>query len=1022
MIELLDMKNIVKKLPEVQALEYTVGSRSTQFHPQGLFSEVIFGPKDSKERKEQYAFIDLHCKILHPALMKCVARMNNKVVSVLLRKAQYNFDDKNNLVEVMDDGELNGVTSVIENFKKIINSRTEESKVRIDMQKMLNYYYDKDMVFIDKCLVIPAFWRDAQYDGVGNNAGLRIPPINEFYQKIIKLSIQISALSMEPGTIMYEIYAAKMQQLVNELVDYIYTKITKKSGLVRQNILSKRIDFCGRAVIVGGAAEIKPDEIGVPFKMLVKLYEPFILYDLYNSGNVDTKKLEELMMEYNGSQLSIVSLRGLLTDIQKGHVLTPEFEELIKNSVRRVIKGKALIAKRDPCLHAESIRGYHPVMVDGNSIKISATCCAGHNADFDGDTMCVYTPLTKEALDEVNDKLVTSYSMDGITRCADELSKDYCIGIYNLTKDNIKFKNIQPKIIKSDKDIEPLHPNYPIIVGGKTTTVGRYIWNKMCPDKVFHIDHALNKNMINDFINKASQMYGDKKPEVYSTFVNNIIDLGGKYYTLIPATLSLDDLQMPASILKLKDKLDGATPEQSQIIIDRMEKLMKDYLEQNQLNLGNIGLAGGLKGGYGQVRQILICKGIIADPNNNAVVVKDSYGSGMNSKDFFHHAVGSRNGVMDRVLNTAPTGYLSRRLAYALQRVECNPELKDCGTRRTIKIKVDNKDIAGRLTGRYVYNENNTLELFDPDKWMGKIIRLRSPIYCKTTRICRHCYGELAIRNRTKNVGILAAQILGERLSQSTMKQFHVGGAISYKFVDIKDELTKMLENYQKIKYDKSFKNDETKLTCISEKGCTLTVLNNYYPDKKDLIVKDDKMSANYGYFVLECDGLVYDCTIDNMIEIPLEGRQVDTTDKGYVIHYKQNDVVFICVPTPQIFSKQVKLVENIFDGKTPYKSPDHYLMKIYTMYKGMSCGADFVHFETLVSNVLRDSTNPSYPARLNPREYKPKIISLNAIPAQESWFEAFCFQNSKEAITNGLLYDRNETQTILERLATQNL
>lgn len=1014
------MKNIVKKLPEVQALEYTVGSRSTQFHPQGLFSEIIFGPKDSKERKDQYAFIDLHCKILHPALMKCLSRMNGKLVKVLLRKAQYNFDESGNLIE-SEDGELNGVTSIIQNFRKIINGRTEDSKIRADMQKMLNYYFDKDMVFIDKCLVIPAFYRDAQYEGVGTQAGLRIPPINEFYQKIIKLSIQISSLSMEPGTIMYEIYAAKMQQLVNDLVDYIYTKITKKSGLVRQNILSKRIDFCGRAVIVGGAHDIKPDEIGVPFKMLVKLYEPFLLYELYNSGHVDSKLLERLMQEYNGSSLSIVSLRSLLTDIQKGHVLTKEFEDIIKSAVKTVISDKALIAKRDPCLHAESIRAYKPIMVDGDAIRLAPTACTGHNADFDGDTMCVYTPMTKESLEEVKSKLLTSYSMDGMTICSDDLSKDYCIGVYNLTKDNIKFKKFQPKIIKNEKDLEGLHPNYPIIIGGKTTTVGRHIWNKMVPDKKFQVNTGIGKKEINKFINQASIDYGSKNPQIYADFVNKIIELGGKYYTLIPATFSIDDLQVPASIMNLKKKLDGASPAESQLIIDKMEKLLKEYLEENQLNFGVVGKAGGLKGGYGQLRQILICKGIIADTHGNGMVVKNSYGSGMNSREFFTHAIGSRNGVMDRVLNTAPTGYLSRRLAYALQRVECNPDIKDCGTRRTVKVKVTD-DIAKRLVGRYVYNDDNKLELFDPDKWTGKIIRLRSPIYCKTTRLCRHCYGELALRNRTKNVGILAGQILGERLTQVSMKQFHVGGGISYKFVDIKDELTKMLDNSQKVVYDKNFRNDETKLYCSTADGCKLTLLRSYYPDKKDLEESDEKLSMKYGYFTIECSGVVFDCTIDNMIDIPLQNKDVQKTDSGYIINIKQNDVVFDCVPTPQIFSKQVKLIENVFDGKTPYKSPDHYLQKIYMMYKGMDTRADLVHMEVCVSNLLRDATNPSYPARLNPKEYRPKIISLNAIPAQESWFEAFCFQNSKEAITNGLLYDRNETQTILERLATQNL
>jgi hypothetical protein len=115
-------------------------------------------------------------------------------------------------------------------------------------------------------------------------------------------------------------------------------------------------------------------------------------------------------------------------------------------------------------------------------------------------------------------------------------------------------------------------------------------------------------------------------------------------------------------------------------------------------------------------------------------------------------------------------------------------------------------------------------------------------------------------------------------------------------------------------------------------------------------------------------------------------------------------------------------MIENVFNGKTPYKSPDHYVKKIYDIYKDLGCDADYVHFETFVSNILRDSHNPSYPARLNMKNYSPMIISLNSIPTQESWLEAFCFQNSKEAITTGLLYDRNSEPTILERLVMADI
>jgi hypothetical protein len=128
----MNMQLADQKLPEVTSAEYTVGTRSQEFHPEGLFSETIFGPKafeagskESEQRKNQFAYIDLHCKILHPQLVKAVSRFNNKIIRVLERKNQYNFDENDNLVEVAAevDGELNGVTSIINNFKRIINSK-----------------------------------------------------------------------------------------------------------------------------------------------------------------------------------------------------------------------------------------------------------------------------------------------------------------------------------------------------------------------------------------------------------------------------------------------------------------------------------------------------------------------------------------------------------------------------------------------------------------------------------------------------------------------------------------------------------------------------------------------------------------------------------------------------------------------------------------------------------------------------------------------------------------------------------
>ena len=1011
MIHLIDMNRAGLKLNPVTTFEYTVGAKSNEFHPEGLFSEIIFGNKETKERRETYAYIDLNCKILHPALYKPLYRLNAKVLKILELKETYNLSE-NGLLEVAEEGELNGVTSVIKNFEKLI-SKDEPQGVRSDIKNMLLYQYKNNLAFIDKCLVIPAFYRDAQVEDATGT--LRIPQINDYYQKILKLSLQIKSLGMHEGEPIYEIHAAKMFQLVNELYDFLISKLSKKSGMIRQDILGKRVDFSGRAVIVGGSTEIKNDEIGVPYKMLVKIYEPFILYYLYNSGKVDREKLTRLVKEYNNTTVSILTLRQILTDIQKGHVLPPEFDELMKNVVREVIKDKAIIAKRDPSLHAESVRGYKPVIVEGDSIKLGITACGGHNADFDGDQMALYTPLTSEALEEVKDKMVDSKSRDGMGQISDSLDKDCVVGLYTLTKDNLKFKDIKPKIIKNTKELDELHPNYPVIIDGEVTTVGRHIFNTIVPSKKYRVTKPVNKKVINKMLR---DIHNEFEYDTYVNFCHEALKLGMKYFTLMPCTFALDDLDVPKKVEKLKAELKGKSPEEAQKIIDEMDAELKDYLEGNQLNLGIMEAAGGIKG-YAQLGQILGAKGLFAGPGGEAQVVAESYGAGMNSYDFFAHGYASRNGIIARVLNTSDTGYLSRRLVYALQRVEANPKLEDCGTKRFMTIKAD-ADIAKRLIGRYIYNEDNKLVLFDPDRDVNKVIKLRSPIYCCHNKLCRHCYGELLMRNRTQYVGILAATILGERLSQSTMKQFHLGGSISMKKVDMVKELTGMLDTSHKVLFNKQFKIVDNKL--VNLQNCRVIIDKKYYKDKKDLYTDDQNvLRMSFGYFTINA-GYDIDVTIDNKIAINLANCQVTETDDSYsLVFNKPNVIVFEAVPTPDIFSQIVKMVDGLMSGRQPYKNADHLCKKIYDIYNSQGAGCDMVHFEVLVSNILRDKSNPSYPARLNPKEYNPTSVSLNSISKLESWLQAFEFQDPKEAITTGLLYPRPTNETILEKLVTNN-
>jgi len=1009
MINIADIKKITQLLNPITSPDYVKG-RGVDFHNEGLFSEQIFGPVDSPTRRETFSYIELNCKIIHPALVKPLHRLNRKIIQTVNREASFKLVD--GVLVVDDDGDINGITSIIKNFEMLM-SRVEDSTLRHDMKNMIMNYWKNDMLFINQCLVIPAFYRDAEIDEV--HGGLRIKPINDYYVKILRQSIQLESLSVTSGA-MYDILAAKMQQLNDELYDYIVKKISKKQGMIRQNILGKRLDFTGGAVITGASNEIKVDEIGIPLMMLVKLFEPFIIYDIHNSGNVNQEKFVEFLKDYNGDSFGIPSTKRLLGNIARGFEIPDNLMDMIKAIVVRVILDKVVVAKRDPALHAESVQAFKPVMVDGNTIKLNILKCSAYNADFDGDRMAIYVPVTKEAIEEAKEKMITSTSRDGMYRIADDFSKDVVIGLYALTQSPKGDK--APLKIKDDRELEKLNPLTRVEYDGKITTVGRILFNQIVPSVKYQISGPVDKKLINKMAKDVYNEYNSKNMTKYVDFCHDVVTLGMKYYTIMAPSFTLTDLMdIPDSITKMKSELIKAkTPAEASVVADKMTKALQKYVEKKGTNIGVIGKAGGLKNGYSQARQILVSKGLIVDPKGDIRIIKNSYGDGFDSDEFFETGYGSRKGIIDRVINTAETGYLSRQLVFALQRVEADPRIHDCKTKRFMTIKVTS-DIARRLSGRYIINDDLKLESFDAKKHTGKIIHLRSPLYCLTPNICNACYGDLLLRNKSRYVGILAAQVCGERLTQTIMRTFHVGGSVSIKTINVMDELGRILEPMHKNILLKNFKQEKSKLIALSDGKIEIRI-SDYLDAKKDIIISKDDMVLNYAYFKLFYGGVDLDVVIDNKIEIDLKDKELKKTDDGYIIQYSAGDVVFDCIPTSEAFSEQVKMIQALFSGNVPYKNSDHFLMKIYDQYMTLNTDTDLIHLEILASNLLRDKGNPSYPARLNP-SYNPIAKSLKSIPRLESWLQALAFEDPKNSITTGLIYDKPTDETILEKIVT---
>jgi len=1001
--------NTVIGLKPVTSTEYTVG-KSYNFHSEGLFSEIIFGSKESGERGKTFSFIELYCKILHPALVKPISQLNRKVISAISRELSYSINSDGFLTED-PNGEINSITAIYNNFEKIFN-KDEQAKRRKDLKNMILSYFKKGHVFIDKCIVMPARWRDAEIDEI--HGGLRTHPINEYYLKIIRQAMQLQSMSLTEGP-MFDILSTKMQLLTNELYDYLVNKISKKEGLIRQNILGKRADFTGRAVITGGSSKIKVDEIGIPLRILVKLFEPFILHDLFNTDNVNKDKLSELVKLWDGSALSILSLRSLLTSIHRGFKIPDELNDIIKGSINRVLVDKVVMAKRDPALHAESVQGFKPVLIDGDTIQLSILKCSSYNADFDGDQMAIYVPLTREAIEEARSKMVSSESRDSLKSISDDFSKDMVIGAYALTQDSLSKK--APISIKSDDELKKIDPLDIVRYDGQVTTAGRILFNKTLPAKKYYINKAMDKSEIKKL---ATLIYNDYKHDksVYIKFCDDLVRLSMYYYTVLAPSFTLKDLMdVSPKILKLKEQLKNSkTIVEAGKIMKQLENELKEYTEFKRTNIGVIGKAGGLKNGYNQVTQIVAAKGLIDTPSGMKVI-SGSFSDGFNSSDYFLGGHGARKGIADRVLNTSDTGYLSRQLVYALQRVEAHSRIKDCKTKRFLTIKAT-ADVARRLDGRYILDDSGKVIPFDSKKYLDQVIYLRSPLYCISKEICATCYGDLLLRNRTKYVGILAAQICGEVLTQTIMRTFHEGGSVSMKSVDILSDISSVLKDSDKHFLMKHFKQEGSKLLSNIE-GKIEIVKNDYQNLKKDIIISSDIMNLNYSFFTLFFLGYALDVTIDNKTQINLKDKKFIETDEKYIIHFDKNSEVFECVPTPAIFSEQIKVIDATLSGRTPVRlsNADHFMLKIYNIYKKLS-SADLVHFEILTSNLLRDKGNPSYPARLNVN-YSPSIFPLKSVCGLESWLQALAFENPKDAITKGLVYDRPTDETILEKLIT---
>ena len=616
-----------------------------------------------------------------------------------------------------------------------------------------------------------------------------------------------------------------------------------KQGRFRQNLLGKRVDYSGRSVIVVGP-ELKMNECGLPRRMALELFKPFVMHRLVMLGIAPNIKNAKRMVE---------RARSEVWDI---------LEDVIKN--------RPVLLNRAPTLHRLGIQAFMPVLIDGHAIQIHPLVCSAFNADFDGDQMAVHVPLSAMAVLEAKETMLSTRNMlspaSGDPLVAPTL--DMVMGCYYLTVEKQHGKGRDGRFYSISEARDAFHsghielhsPIYARRIRGAPdtwhrTTLGRLVFNEIMPDQIGFQNQLMNRDALKDL---TSELYRVLSNEETAQVLDDIKSLGFQYATSSGITIAINDIQVsPEKSRVLADaasSVDQYYDEYQMGLISEEEQYSKtieawsqassqtaelvrreidDYgakygglgtggdtlREYDALGYGGIGVMAlsGAKGNTSQINQMAGMRGLMNRPRGRIIElpVESSFREGLTALEYFISTHGARKGLTDTALNTANSGYLTRRLIDIAQEVIVLDE--DCGTtdvysvkfvpdherdERTdktadrIKGRYAAEPIANPLTGEILVDQNELIDVPLAEKIEDAykdameagvldredaLIPVRSPLTCEAPRgVCRKCYGWLPATAKPveigQAVGIIAAQSIGEPGTQLTMRTFHTGG------------------------------------------------------------------------------------------------------------------------------------------------------------------------------------------------------------------------------------------------------
>ena len=643
--------------------------------------------------------------------------------------------------------------------------------------------------------------------------------LNDLYRRVINRNNRLQHL-LEIGApeIIIRNEKRMLQEAVDSLIDNgrrgrsvavsgdhkaksISDLLRGKQGRFRQNLLGKRVDYSGRSVIVVGPS-LKLHQCGLPRRMALELFKPFVMHRLVTDGLAP----------------NIKSARRLVERAR------PEVYDILED----VVKDRPVLLNRAPTLHRLSIQAFEPVLIDGSAIQIHPLVCSAFNADFDGDQMAVHLPLSKAAVKEARETMLSIHNM--LLPSSGEPvvtpSLDMVFGCYYLTTvrpglkgegkrfgnfDEVK-RYLDMGIIDLRSEIEVRTPEGENL----KTSAGRIIFNEALPKELPFFNKPVDKSTIRRLIGECKRIVSD---EVMAESLDLIKQLGFKYATRSGITIAMGDIAVPAAKVGIITTAEAETTvvehqyaqglitddERYAGVIEiwmRATEQVTDAISKGLDTSGNVYMmaTSGAKGNISQIRQMAGMRGLMTNPSGRIIdfPIKSSLREGLSAIEYFISTHGARKGLADTALRTSGSGYLTRRLIDVTQDLIIFEE--DCGTMDGLWIEEPKEKgilphlherISGRLAAMPIAHPETGEILVEIDEKKAKEIGaagitsvyVRSPLSCGSRRgVCTKCYWRDLGRGHTVEpftaVGIIAAQSIGEPGTQLTLRTFHTGGVV----------------------------------------------------------------------------------------------------------------------------------------------------------------------------------------------------------------------------------------------------